>query len=42
MYDLFSNREIATGFWLVALLILAFSKRNVRESFINCIKIFFG
>lgn len=38
----FSNREIAIGLWLLVLLIIAFSKIDIRESLKDFIKIFFS
>lgn len=42
MSDLFNNREIAVGLWLIALIIFAASKKVVRSSFTNVLKAFFN
>lgn len=40
MDDLFNNREIAVGLWLIVLIIFAASKKVVRSSFADVIKSF--
>lgn len=41
MSDLFNNREIAVGLWLIALIVFAASKKVVRSSFADVLKAFF-
>lgn len=38
MDDLFNNREIAVGLWLIALILFAASKKVVRQSFVDVLK----
>lgn len=39
--DLFNNREIAVGLWLMVLIVFAASKKEVRSSFKDVLKAFF-
>jgi hypothetical protein len=38
---LFSNREIATGLWILAAMLLALSKSELRQGMLNVLKAFF-
>ncbi|WP_434578830.1 hypothetical protein [Thermoanaerobacterium thermosaccharolyticum] len=40
--NIFSNRELAVGFWLFLLLLYALSKKDIRKSLLDIIKIFFS
>ncbi|ADL68456.1 hypothetical protein Tthe_0920 [Thermoanaerobacterium thermosaccharolyticum DSM 571] len=40
--NIFSNRELAVGFWLFVLLLYALSKKDVRKSLLDVIRIFFS
>ncbi len=39
--NIFNNREIATGIWLLVLFIFMIAKKNIRKSLLNVIKAFF-
>lgn len=41
LFEIFNNREIATGIWIVVAILFGLSKKNIRQSVLKVIESFF-